>query len=82
MPQLWRILVVSGILVCYSLQREPLHARWCLALITPPPTDQLADLTLVALSERLGVAEILTLDGDFDVYRRYRKQPFRRGALV
>jgi len=41
-----------------------------------------ADLTLVALSERLGVAEILTLDSDFDVYRRYRKQPFRRIALA
>jgi len=41
-----------------------------------------ADLTLVAISERLGVAEILTLDSDFDVYRRYRKQPFCRVALA
>ena len=37
-----------------------------------------ADLTLVTLSERLDVAEILTLDSDFDVYRRFRKQPFCR----
>lgn len=40
-----------------------------------------ADLTLVALSERLDVAEILTLDGDFDVYRRYRREPFVRVTL-
>ena len=40
-----------------------------------------ADLTLVALSERLDVAEILSLDSDFDVYRRFRKQPFQRVEL-
>ena len=40
-----------------------------------------ADLTLVSLSERLDVAEILTLDNDFDVYRRFRKQPFCRIPL-
>jgi predicted nucleic acid-binding protein len=37
-----------------------------------------ADLTLVALSERLDVKEILSLDGDFDVYRRFRSEPFKR----
>jgi len=37
-----------------------------------------ADLTLVTLSERLDVAEILSLDSDFDVYRRFRREPFRR----
>jgi uncharacterized protein len=40
-----------------------------------------ADLALVSLSERLDVAEILTLDSDFDVYRRFRKQPFCRISL-
>jgi len=40
-----------------------------------------ADLTLVSLSERLDIAEILTLDSDFDVYRRFRKQPFCRIPL-
>ena len=40
-----------------------------------------ADLTLVCLSERLDIAEILTLDSDFDVYRRFRKQPFCRIPL-
>jgi predicted nucleic acid-binding protein len=40
-----------------------------------------ADLTLVTLSERLDVAEILSLDSDFNIYRRFRRQPFRRVAL-
>ena len=40
-----------------------------------------ADLILVTLSERLGIAEILTLDSDFDVYRRFRREPFSRVAL-
>ncbi|MFN6337459.1 MAG: type II toxin-antitoxin system VapC family toxin [Cyanobacteriota bacterium] len=40
-----------------------------------------ADLTLVALSERLDVEEILSLDGDFDVYRRFRREPFQRLRL-
>ena len=40
-----------------------------------------ADLTLVTLSERLDVAEILSLDSDFDVYRRFRRDPFRRVPL-
>jgi predicted nucleic acid-binding protein len=40
-----------------------------------------ADLTLVALSERLDVKEILSLDADFDVYRRFRREPFQRLRL-
>jgi predicted nucleic acid-binding protein len=41
-----------------------------------------ADLTLVTISERLDVAEILSLDSDFDIYRRFRRQPFRRVPLL
>jgi uncharacterized protein len=37
-----------------------------------------ADLSLVAISERLDIKAIATLDSDFDVYRRYRNQPFDR----
>lgn len=40
-----------------------------------------ADLTLVALSERLDVKEILSLNGDFDVYRRFRREPFKRVSI-
>lgn len=41
------------------------------------PAD-FSDLALVAISERLDISGIATLDKDFDVYRRYRDQPFRR----
>jgi len=41
------------------------------------PAD-FADLSLVAISERLTIAAILSLDSDFDIYRRYRNQPFER----
>jgi predicted nucleic acid-binding protein len=44
------------------------------------PAD-FADLSLIAISERLNIAAILTLDSDFDVYRRYRTQPFERILL-
>jgi hypothetical protein len=37
-----------------------------------------ADLSLIAISERLNISAIATLDSDFDVYRQYRKQPFER----
>nr|WP_051036061.1 hypothetical protein [Stanieria cyanosphaera] len=37
-----------------------------------------ADLSLIAISERLNISAIATLDSDFDIYRRYRKQPFER----
>ena len=41
------------------------------------PAD-FADLALVVLSERLDIPKIATLDSDFDIYRRYRNQPFDR----
>lgn len=41
------------------------------------PAD-FSDLSLVVISERLNIAAIATLDKDFDVYRRYRNQPFER----
>lgn len=41
------------------------------------PAD-FSDLSLVVISERLNVAAIATLDKDFDIYRRYRNQPFQR----
>lgn len=38
----------------------------------------LADATLVALAERLGLKQIFTLDSDFDVYRFRGRQRFER----
>ncbi|EAQ70433.1 hypothetical protein SynRS9909_02728 [Synechococcus sp. RS9909] len=40
-----------------------------------------ADLTLICLSERLDIAEILTLASDFEIYRRFRREPFQPVAL-
>lgn len=41
------------------------------------PAD-FADLSLVVVSERLNIPEIVSLDSDFFTYRRYRKEPFQR----
>ncbi|MDI9640730.1 PIN domain-containing protein [Kamptonema cortianum] len=41
------------------------------------PAD-FTDLSLIAISERLEISAIATLDKDFDIYRRYRNQPFIR----
>jgi predicted nucleic acid-binding protein len=41
------------------------------------PAD-FTDLSLIAISERLNISAIVTLDKDFNIYRRYRKQPFDR----
>jgi len=40
------------------------------------PMD-LADACLVLLATQLGTGEILTLDGDFEIYRWGKDQPFR-----
>ncbi len=41
------------------------------------PAD-FTDLSLIAIFERLNISAIATLDKDFNIYRRYRKQPFDR----
>lgn len=45
------------------------------------PAD-FTDLSLIAISERLNISVIATLDKDFNIYRRYRKQPFERVFLT
>jgi predicted nucleic acid-binding protein len=39
------------------------------------------DLSLIAVSERLKIPAIVTLDADFEIYCRYRTQPFERIPL-
>jgi len=54
---------------------------WRIAELNAQYSDMPADFTdlaLVAISERLNISAIATLDKDFDVYRRYRKKPFER----
>ncbi len=33
---------------------------------------------LILIDKRLNISAIATLDKDFNIYRRYRKQPFNR----
>lgn len=40
-----------------------------------------ADLSLIAISERLNIPAIATLDSDFDVYRRYGNRVFERAFI-
>lgn len=37
-----------------------------------------ADLSLVALAERLHVFDVVSLDADFNIYRSYNKKSFRQ----
>lgn len=41
------------------------------------PAD-FADLSLIVISERLQVQEIVTLDSDFEVYRQFGRKRFKR----
>lgn len=116
-----RILVDSGILLCYYQQREPLHPKVvaffdntaaqlitspiCLAEVLWLPGDPGDSRVLAAQNHLLNavgrgaidaiqllaedyirVAELnqryCDLPGDFAVYRRYRRQPFRRVPLA
>ena len=40
-----------------------------------------ADLSLITISEGLNISAIITLDSDFDIYRRYKREPFERVYL-
>ena len=37
-----------------------------------------ADLSIVVLSKRLNVLALVSIDGDFDIYRSYGKKPFKQ----
>ncbi len=41
------------------------------------PAD-FADLSLIVISRRLDITSVVTLDADFDIYRRYQDKPFER----
>jgi uncharacterized protein len=68
----------------YTLEPLPLEDFSRIAALNAQYFDlpaDFADLSLVAISERLKIAAIVTLDSDFDIYRRYRTQPFDRVLL-
>ncbi|MGB3300360.1 MAG: hypothetical protein WBA76_19025 [Phormidesmis sp.] len=57
---------------------EPKHMLSVGGLSDRDRRRALISLALVAISERLNLPKIATLDKDFDIYRRYRKEAFER----
>lgn len=68
----------NGIFNCEHLQNQDFSRITELNRRYIDINPDFADLALVAISERLDISAIATLDADFDIYRRYRKQPFDR----
>lgn len=63
-----RTLIDAGPIVAYYSSSDHWHVV---------PAD-FADLSLIVVSDRIGLTDIVTLDSDFDVYRRLRNKPFKR----
>ncbi len=68
----------NGVFMCENLLLSDYERIRELNLIYQDLPGDFADLSLIAVSERLNISEIATLDKDFDIYRRYRKEPFNR----
>jgi hypothetical protein len=68
-------MLAQGIIECEHLQHQDFTRIAQLNIQYADMNPDFADLTLVAISERLDIEAIATLDKDFDIYRRYRKQP-------
>lgn len=68
------LMLAQGIIECEHLQHQD-FTRIAQLNIQYADMNPDADLTLVAICERLDVGVIATLNKDFDIYRRYRKQP-------
>lgn len=84
LPRNWKIqndlllLLSQGIIECEHLKPSDFTRIAELNIQYADLPGDFADLALIAISERLDLSAIATLDSDFDVYRRYRKQPFER----
>lgn len=67
--------IADGIWQRQALERQDFHrVSELFNQYRDLPAD-FADLSLVVISERLDISKIVTLDSDFDVYRRYRTPP-------
>jgi len=84
LPPNWKIqnqlllAVAQGVFECEHLQPSDFVRIAELNTQYADLPGDFLDLALVAISERLDIPAIATLDSDFDVYRRYRKKPFER----
>jgi len=70
--------VAQGIYRCEPLLKEDFERILELNTQYADLPGDFSDLALVAISKRLNIPAIATLDKDFDIYRRYRNQPFDR----
>lgn len=70
--------LARGVYVCEPLSAEDFDRIAELNKQYADLPGDFPDLALIAISERLNIAAIATLDKDFDIYRRYRKEFFSR----
>jgi len=68
----------KGVFICEHLTLLDYQRIQELNTIYHDLPGDFADLSLIVISERLNIDAIVSLDKDFDIYRRYRKQPFNR----
>ena len=73
--ELWKLLGKGSLVIHVSSQAERTRMRELMAKYKDTPMD-LADASLVAAAEVLGVRRIFTVDSDFVVYRLLGKQSF------
>jgi predicted nucleic acid-binding protein len=73
---LWRLILRGDLLVEHPTQRDLHRMADLMSRYADRPMD-FADASLVAISERLGLDRIVTLDRtDFSIYRRHDRKPF------
>jgi uncharacterized protein len=70
--------IAQGIYRCEHLVQSDFERIQTLNTQYADLPGDFSDLSLVAISERLNISAIATLDKDFNIYRRYRNQPFDR----
>lgn len=72
---LWQYVLTGILLIHVATEVEQKRMAELMEQYRDRPMD-LADASLVAAAETLGISQIFTLDGDFYVYRRHGNQPF------
>lgn len=65
----------NGIYECVPMTQEDFAHIAELNRKFPNAAADMADLSLIAVSERMGIHAIAALDHDLEIYRRYRRAP-------
>lgn len=74
---LWALLIRSDLEIIELARETVERSRFLMEKYSDIPMS-LADASLVAVAERLGLKRVFTLDSDFDVYRFRGRQRFER----